>query len=77
MSVARNYVSVYNEGIQIPEERKKEIWTPMYLVDDSRTKTGTTSGMGLAISAIILKAHHASYGVENIEGGVKFYFSLS
>ena len=55
MSVARNYVSVYNEGIQIPEERKKEIWTPMYLIDDSRTKTGTTSGMGLAISAIILK----------------------
>ena len=23
LSVARNYVSVYNEGIQIPEERKK------------------------------------------------------
>lgn len=40
LSVARNYVSVYNEGIQIPEERKKEIWTPMYLIDDSRTKTG-------------------------------------
>ena len=77
LSVARNYVSVYNEGIQIPEERKKEIWTPMYLIDDSRTKTGTTSGMGLAISAIILKAHHAAYGVENVEGGVKFYFSLS
>ena len=36
----------------------------MYLIDDSRTKTGTTSGMGLAISAIILKAHHAAYGVE-------------
>ena len=77
LSVARNYVSVYNEGIQIPEERKKEIWTPMYLIDDSRTKTGTTSGMGLAISAIILKAHHAAYGVENVEGGVKFYLSLS
>ncbi|WP_294785493.1 HAMP domain-containing sensor histidine kinase [uncultured Eubacterium sp.] len=76
LSVSRNYVSVYNEGIQIPDNRKKEIWTPMYLMDDSRTKTGTTSGMGLAISAIILKAHHAEYGVENVEGGVKFYFKL-
>ena len=76
LSVSKNYVSVYNDGIQIPENRKKEIWTPMYLMDDSRTKTGTTSGMGLAISAIILKAHQAEYGVENIEGGVKFYFKL-
>ena len=76
LSVSKNYVSVYNDGIQIPDNRKKEIWTPMYLMDNSRTKTGTTSGMGLAISAIILKAHQAEYGVENIEGGVKFYFKL-
>ena len=63
LSVARNYVSVYNEGIQIPEERKKEIWTPMYLIDDSRTKqeqlpawTGNQCNHS--------KAHHAAYGVE-------------
>ena len=76
LSVSKNYVSVYNDGIQIPDNRKKEIWTPMYLMDDARTKTGTTSGMGLAISAIILKAHQAEYGVENVEGGVQFYFKL-
>ena len=76
LSVSKNYVSVYNDGIQIPDNRKKEIWTPMYLMDNSRTKTGTTSGMGLAISAIILKAHQAEYGVENVEGGVQFYFKL-
>lgn len=69
-------VSVYNDGNQIPTEQMKEIWTPMYKGDNSRKETSGTSGMGLAISAVILKAHKAGYGVHNIGEGVEFYFKL-
>lgn len=76
LTVTKDYVSVYNEGEPIPDDQLKAIWTPMYLGDDSRTKTSGTSGMGLAISAIILKAHHADYGVSNVAEGVEFYFKI-
>ena len=76
LTVTQDYVSVYNEGEPIPDDQLKSIWTPMYLGDDSRTKTSGTSGMGLAISAVILKAHHADYGVSNVAEGVEFYFKL-
>ena len=76
LTVTKDYVSVYNEGEPIPDDQLKAIWTPMYLGDDSRTKTNGTSGMGLAISAIILKAHHADYGVSNVAEGVEFYFKI-
>jgi len=48
----------------------------MYKGDSSRNETKGTSGMGLAISAVILKAHRASYGVHNVTRGVEFYFKL-
>ena len=76
-TIAPGCVSVYNEGTQIPEDQMKEIWTPMYKGDSSRNETKGTSGMGLAISAVILKSHRAAYGVRNIAGGVEFYFKLS
>ena len=75
-TIAPGTVNVYNEGAQIPEDQIKEIWTPMYKGDSSRNETKGTSGMGLAISAVILKAHRASYGVHNVTRGVEFYFKL-
>lgn len=75
-TIAPGCVSVYNEGTQIPEDQMKEIWTPMYKGDSSRNETKGTSGMGLAISAVILKAHRAAYGVHNVAEGVEFYFKL-
>ena len=75
-TIAPGCVSVYNEGTQIPEDQMKEIWTPMYKGDSSRNETEGTSGMGLAISAVILKAHRAAYGVRNVAEGVEFYFKL-
>ena len=48
----------------------------MYKGDSSRNEMNGTSGMGLAISAVILKVHRASYGVHNVSGGVEFYFKL-
>jgi len=75
-TISPGTVSVYNEGAQIPEDQLKEIWTPMYKGDSSRNEMNGTSGMGLAISAVILKVHRASYGVHNVSGGVEFYFKL-
>ena len=75
-TISPGTVSVYNEGAQISEDQLKEIWTPMYKGDSSRNEMNGTSGMGLAISAVILKVHRASYGVHNVSGGVEFYFKL-
>ena len=64
-------LSVFNDGEQIPENNLKDIWTPLFKSDSSRgQKEG--SGMGLAISAEILKQMKLSYIAENVEGGVMF-----
>lgn len=68
--------SVYNQGRGLTAEERKKIWDPLYVADSSRTKTDGSSGMGLAISKNILELHGAEYGVENVDGGVRFYFRL-
>ncbi|MCR5835227.1 MAG: HAMP domain-containing histidine kinase [Lachnospiraceae bacterium] len=64
---------VFNEGAHIPREDIHIIWEPLYKGDDARSRNDGSSGMGLAISAGILKLHGLKYGVENVEGGVEFY----
>ncbi|MCR5835229.1 MAG: HAMP domain-containing histidine kinase [Lachnospiraceae bacterium] len=67
-------LKVFNEGDHIKSEDLKKIWEPLYKEDESRKKDDGSSGMGLAISAGIMKLHRLKYGVENVEGGVEFYF---
>lgn len=70
-------ISVENEGNHIPDEERNRIWEKFYRVDKSRSrKTGGGTGLGLAICKTILDNHACTYGVENTELGVKFYFSI-
>ena len=64
---------VFNEGEHIAREDIQKIWEPLYKADEDRSRNDGSSGMGLAISAGILKLHGLKYGVENVEGGVEFY----
>lgn len=64
-------LSVFNDGEQIPEKDLKDVWTPLFKSDESRGKK-EGSGMGLAISAEILKQMNLKYMAENVEGGVVF-----
>ena len=50
------------------------IWEKFYKVDKARTREYGGSGIGLSIVKAIMDAHNNSYGVENVDGGVCFYF---
>lgn len=65
--------SVFDEGEPIPGESLPKIWTKFYR--DKNSRYGG-SGLGLAIVAQILSMQHLSYGVQNKEEGVEFYFSI-
>jgi two-component system sensor histidine kinase VanS len=47
-----------------------------YKIDKSRNRKLGGTGIGLSIVKNIMILHEGSYGVENAEDGVKFYFSL-
>lgn len=69
-------IAVQNQGEHISPEELKRIWERFYRVEKSRNKKYGGSGLGLAISDAILKLHNSSYGAQNTEDGVRFYFSL-
>lgn len=76
ISIEEQGVCVYNDGKHIPKEYEKSIWEPLFKADISQNTDVklNSSGMGLAISASVLKLHHAKYGSRNVQGGVEFYF---
>lgn len=69
-------VSVCNSGSPIPEEDLPNIWTKFYKVDKARTREYGGSGIGLSIVKAILDSHHRECGVQNLEDGVEFWFTL-
>jgi signal transduction histidine kinase len=69
-------VSVFNTGENIPQESLDKIWDSFYKVDKARTREYGGSGLGLKIVKTILDADNNAYGVQNLNGGVEFWFEL-
>lgn len=69
-------VYVYNTGKPIPDEDIDKIWTKFYKVDKARTREYGGNGIGLSIVKAIMDSYGKEYGVENIDGGVRFWFDL-
>lgn len=69
-------VSVFNTGNHIPEEYLDKIWLSFYKADKARTRSLGGTGLGLSIVRGIMEMHNNKYGVENVDGGVKFWFEL-
>ena len=69
-------VSVFNPGNHIPEEDLPNLWTKFYKVDKARTRAYGGSGIGLSIVKAIMDSHQKQCGVENVDGGVRFWFTL-
>lgn len=70
-------IKVENEGGNIEKAEMENIWDKFYKVDKSRNRTEGGTGLGLAICKNILLLHESKFGVENIENGVRFYFTLN
>ncbi|MBP2651766.1 MAG: phoR 3 [Firmicutes bacterium] len=69
-------VSVFNTGNHIPDDSLNNLWLSFYKVDQARTRAFGGYGLGLSIVRAIQELHHNSYGVENVENGVTFWFEL-
>lgn len=69
-------VSIYNQGSPIAEDQQASIWDSFHKIDRSRTRGESGNGLGLAINKSIILGHGGTYGFENKEGGVEFYFTL-
>ena len=69
-------VTVRNTGDPIPEEALPNIWTKFFKVDKARTREYGGSGIGLSIVKAIMESHHQQYGVQNVDDGVEFWFTL-
>ncbi|MCM1187295.1 MAG: HAMP domain-containing histidine kinase [Lachnoclostridium sp.] len=73
---AKVRISVFNTGEPIPEEAIEHIWEKFYKVDKARTREYGGSGVGLSIVKAIMESMNQSFGVENCENGVLFWFEL-
>ncbi len=69
-------VYVYNTGKHIPDEDIENIWVKFYKVDKARTRAYGGNGIGLSIVKAISESFGKECGVENVEGGVEFWFDL-
>jgi signal transduction histidine kinase len=69
-------IEVENTGSKIPDEEIMKIWDKFYKVDKSRNRKEGGTGIGLSIVKNILLHHGYSFGVQNTERGVKFYFEV-
>lgn len=69
-------VTVKNTGKPIPEEDLPNIWTKFYKVDKARTRAYGGSGIGLSIVKAVMDSHHKECGVNNVEDGVEFWFTV-
>ncbi len=69
-------VSVFNTGINIPEDEINNIWDSFYKVDKARTRAYGGQGLGLSICRTTLDLLGYNYKVINHEDGVEFYFEV-
>jgi signal transduction histidine kinase len=69
-------VSVFNTGEPILEQDMLKIWDSFYKADKARTREYGGNGLGLAVVKAAILRHHGLYGVDNVEGGVVFWFEL-
>ena len=70
-------ISVYNEGQNISEEDSKMIFDRFYKTDKSRGLDKSGVGLGLYICKTIVDAHNETIGVETLDDGCEFWFTLT
>lgn len=73
----KQYCSVKDFGMGIPQDSIDKIWQRFYKTDISRGRDKTGSGIGLAIVKEIIRGHNETIDVISTEGvGTEFVFSL-
>lgn len=68
LSAGEGGIEVRDFGRGIPEEEKDKILEPFYMIDKSRSRKSGGAGLGLAITAMILKRHGCRMEIESEVG---------
>lgn len=69
--------TVQDNGIGIPKEKQKQLFSKFYQADTSRTRKHGGTGLGLSICRAIVKKLGGQIRVESAkEQGTKFYFTI-
>lgn len=70
--------SIADDGIGIAPEHLQKIWERFYQVDESRTDTDGSTGLGLSMVKWIAEAHGGKVSVQSTPGeGSQFIFTFS
>lgn len=69
-------LSVTDDGPGIPEQFQPEIFQRFARGDTSRSRKGGSTGLGLAIAAAVVRAHHGTIGVSSVPGNTEFIVRL-
>ena len=69
-------VKIFNSYMEFSEHDKIRIWNRFYKADESRNRDKGGHGIGLSIVKAIMNNYGNEYGVENVIGGVEFYFDI-
>ena len=69
-------ISVYDKGQMLSEEDKKLVFERFYKSDASRGLDKNGVGLGLYICKTIIDAHEETIGVETLDDGTEFHFTL-
>lgn len=71
------FIEIEDQGIGIPAELQRHVFERFYRVQNMGTRKLSGSGLGLYISAEIIKKHDGQIGLHSEEGiGSVFWFSL-
>ena len=73
-------IKVYNQGEVIQAKDIDRIWESFYMSEQNEEKEEENNlehtGLGLYIVKMVMEMHGGTYGVENVEDGVEFWFSV-
>lgn len=67
---------VKNDGVALSKEAAGKVWELFYKTDAARTDRMGSSGVGLAVTKSILKAHKAKFGCIPGNGETTFWFEM-
>ena len=68
LSAADGRIEVRDFGCGIPKEEQEKILEPFYMIDKSRSRKNGGAGLGLALTALILKRHDILLTIESEVG---------
>ncbi len=75
IEISSEQFTVYNSGSSVPEGMEDKIWDAYIKADTSR-QADSGNGLGLYISASILRQHNFKYGACNTDNGFKIWFTF-